>query len=1099
MSTFNIIAVGDVEYLGRILNAVATVCGTGDFKQLCICGFIVGLLFIGFQCIFQGGQRINLQHTLVCFICYMLFFGPSCTVTVEDARGSTYTRVVDNVPIGVGVAGMAISGIGYGVAKLMEQAYGTPDRTDNYKYIEPLKILSDLRTAAFSDDLWPALDAAAGPGSDTKTALVNYLSECTARGVQMGAIKPTALREASFASDNSGMDAFQFVNNAYMTYLPLVENNQLVGDDHDGYVTCAHGWSLLKSIVLNKMQSAAVVTRLNSMLNIKEYSADGTSKSVSTSWSKVSDAFQLLGLTSNTAQDYMRAAVVYSIMGEANERFLKSQQDTATAISVNQALTQRDTQWAAEQTMFVSVSQAIMAFFEGFVYAVTPLMGFFIMIGAFGLGLVGKYFMVLAWIQLWLPCMSICNLYTMTGARSAMSTANSQGASFYALDTIFYQVSHWVGVGGMLFGATPMLSLFMITGSMYAFTTLANRLQGQDHFNEKNITPDVQQVGAVQVTAPNQTYNRYDGGIASGAHEVMPSASILQNVANTEIGAKARLNAETEAFAANFVKAGGLTHGFSEANGVSQNVAEEVGAIKVDGNNTVRDVVDRTLKSSNYSADEKNSVMGQVGMAISVASSMGGKEGKGFLGRLAAKGGPVGMVLSALGFSTEASLDGTSTNTDAASSGSAYSEGHSSGEGATRSDSLMSQISRATKAGLSKTTADQWNKAASHTDNRQLSDSYTKMGNTVKSYTDAKSVSDALAVNHGGRSWNKIAERMKLTAEGRHEFQNLQGFQKNLSGNALKTYQDDVNEFARMTGDGLNASSGDVEKAKVMAALNFMANNSQWGDLARSMGTAALPSTRAEKMDLSAPEKVQGASGQTNAKRAQAAAETARLKATIDLAGEAPKASYEEGVEAAEKKRGKDQAAVKAQGNSDAAAVTQQHKEALLETLQKEQGDGAGIWIAKNWLSDAMPLAPIRKFIDDRSPAQEGKKGTFGDFITQHKQQLTGLSAGELNYLNHYYDFKHQVGFDKDDDKETAGAAKRLKVAREGLKKEIKNHVYGESYDPEKHEATLNKWVDGMTYQLEQLNSNEAQGEATKVLDFNRTFHVKAAPTQKIS
>ena len=173
MTTFNIISIGDVEFLGRILNAVATVCGTGDFKTLCICGFVFGLLFIGFQCIFQGAQRINLQHTLVCFICYMCFFGPSCTVTIEDARGSTYTRVVDNVPIGVGVAGMAISGIGYGVTKLMEQAFGTVDRTENYSYIEPLKILNDLRAAAYSDDIWAAIDNQCGAGCDTRQAVVN--------------------------------------------------------------------------------------------------------------------------------------------------------------------------------------------------------------------------------------------------------------------------------------------------------------------------------------------------------------------------------------------------------------------------------------------------------------------------------------------------------------------------------------------------------------------------------------------------------------------------------------------------------------------------------------------------------------------------------------------------------------------------------------------------------------------------------------------------------------------------------------------------------------------------------------------------------------
>ena len=1098
MTTFNIISIGDVEFLGRILNAVATVCGTGDFKTLCICGFIFGLLFIGFQCIFQGAQRINLQHTLVCFICYMCFFGPSCTVTIEDARGSTYTRVVDNVPIGVGVAGMAISGIGYGVTKLMEQAFGTVDRTENYSYIEPLKILNDLRAAAYSDDIWAAIDNQCGAGCDTRQAVVNYLAECTSKGIQVGVINRSNLRQADFTGN---ADAFQFVNNAYMTYLPLIESGKLVGTDNDGYVTCAEGWSKVKTHVLNKIPTAAVATRLNGMLNIKEFSEDGTSKAVSTDWSKISDSFQMLGLTANRAQDFMKAAVVDSVMNEANAQFLKSQHDVSTAIMINQAIVQRDTQWASEQSMFVSASRGFMAFFEGFVYAVTPLMGFFFMVGAFGLSLVGKYFMVLAWIQLWLPCMSICNLYTMTGARSAMSVANNYGASIYALDTIYNNVSHWVAVGGMLFAATPVLALFMISGSMYAFTTLTNRMQGRDHFNEKGIAPDVQQVGAVNVAQPAHTYNRYQGGLASGAQEIMPSAQIMSNVANAEVGAKAKLDAETEAFSANFVKAGGLTHGFSESNAVSQSVAQEVGAIKVNGNSTVKDVVDRTLQSSNYTAEQKNAVTGQVAMAVSTAARMGDAEGRGFLERLSAKGGPVGMVLGALGFEAKAGLDGKSTNTDEAGSGSSYAEGHSNGEGASRTDSLMSQIARATKAGLSNVSADQWNHAASHTDNRQLADSYSKMGSSVQSYTEAKTVADAIGVGAGGRSWNYIAERFQHSEEGRQEFERLQHFDRDnsLVGKDAQTYQKDVTEFAKTLTNGDLVTPYAIRKGKVMAALNFMANHRQYGDLAQSMDKASLPSTRASMMDLSGPDKVSGASGQTAARRAQAAAETRGIKSTIDLAGETPKASYEAGVAAAEKKREDDKAEVKLQGGRDAAAVTADHKRALLETLQKDHGEGIGIWIGKNMLSDAAPLSLLRKFVDDKSPAQEGTPGTFGQFITNHKQQLTGLSAGELNYLNHYYDFKHQVGFDKDDDKEMSGTAKRLATAREQLKEEIKDHVFGESYNPEKHEATLNKYVDGMTFQLEKLESNEAQGYSTKVQDFNRTFHVKAAPTQKIS
>lgn len=117
---FTIISLGNVEFLTMVLNGVAMICGTGDFARLVAVGFVIGLLFIGFQCIFEGGQRINLHHSLLCFLCYLCMFGPSCTVVVEDAY-TGHVRTVDNLPLGVGVAGAAISGIGYGVTRMLEQ------------------------------------------------------------------------------------------------------------------------------------------------------------------------------------------------------------------------------------------------------------------------------------------------------------------------------------------------------------------------------------------------------------------------------------------------------------------------------------------------------------------------------------------------------------------------------------------------------------------------------------------------------------------------------------------------------------------------------------------------------------------------------------------------------------------------------------------------------------------------------------------------------------------------------------------------------------------------------------------------------------------
>ncbi|MCV5888804.1 conjugal transfer protein TraG N-terminal domain-containing protein, partial [Escherichia coli] len=80
----------------------------------------------------------------------------------------------------------------------------------------------------------------------------------------------------------------------------------------------------------------------------------------------------------------------------------------------NQAIQQRNTQWAAEQSMFMSVVRPMLTFFEGFVYAITPIMGFIIVMGSMGMTLAGKYFQTVLWIQLWMPVLSITNLFIHT-------------------------------------------------------------------------------------------------------------------------------------------------------------------------------------------------------------------------------------------------------------------------------------------------------------------------------------------------------------------------------------------------------------------------------------------------------------------------------------------------------------------------------------------------------------------------------------------------------------------------------------------------------------------------------------------------------------
>src|SRR5690606_25686549 len=125
-------------------------------------------------------------------------------------------------------------------------------------------------------------------------------------------------------------------------------------------------------------------------------------------------------------------------------------------------------------------------FFEGFVYGITPILAMLIVTGNFGFSMAGKYLQLLFWVQLWLPMLSIINLYICTSAANEMGAYDNMSlTSMYSQENLNHLIQNWVAVGGMLASAVPMISLFVVTGSTYAFTSMASRLNGADHINEK--------------------------------------------------------------------------------------------------------------------------------------------------------------------------------------------------------------------------------------------------------------------------------------------------------------------------------------------------------------------------------------------------------------------------------------------------------------------------------------------------------------------------------------------------------------------------------------------------------------------------------------
>ena len=529
---FTIYSIGDAAFLEQILNAVAMITGTGNFTKIVSIGLLLGVIMVFIQSVFQGAKQINIHQVLLGWMLYACFFLPTTTVTIEDSVSGD-VRVVSNVPIGLGFVGGTISRLGYGITTLFEDGYGiiAPKITERY-FAESLKLLNNVRNMGSDPRLFLALNATIG-GSDVdiRESWKNYIRECTLTKVDLGEMTVDKLMDAPTN------DALRFASNLYGTRLYLGTPG---GEDY----TCSEAWTLLTSETA-KINSPIVIEAMNKILD-----PDGKIigiGGVNDSWTKINDALDSLGIVSDTANEYVKASILEPIYYEAAIGRYEDLNDYTSALMINQAIKQRNTQWSAEQSMFMSVVRPLLTFFEGFIYAITPVMAFIIVMGSFGMQLAAKYLQTILWIQLWLPVLSIINLFIYTAASQQMSSYDGI-QSMYALAETKDVLEHWIATGGMLAAATPIISLFLVTGSTFAFTSLAGRINGADHIDEKMQTPDLLKQGPLMQSQAANTHNSFSGTQRSGTENLLGNFSIGESLSSSEMSARSRQNQASQAF-----------------------------------------------------------------------------------------------------------------------------------------------------------------------------------------------------------------------------------------------------------------------------------------------------------------------------------------------------------------------------------------------------------------------------------------------------------------------------------------------------------------------------------------------------------------------
>lgn len=814
MLEFSMYSIGSGRFLREVFNAVAMLTGTGDFIKAVAIAMLFSVIVVCLQAVLRGGRSIAWEHVLLGFILFGICFGSPSRVIVEDVyTNDVYT--VDNVPLGVAASGSMISKVGYGLTVLFETGFGSANRVTDLPYLSSLKYLVIADQDASSGFMLDGLSTETGV--DVRASLGAYIKNCTVPALRI------AKKDRASATQMNVQDLLKYgsednVKGSVIYYWGNGGNNKKE-------VTCKEAYTELNTDVFSKITNDNVSCILNNSLQSMN------SGSTPNYQLTINDAFTYLDVSTQEQQNFALASIITPIFQYAYQHFYTRSEALADTM-VAQALQQRNYQWVSEQSLWATVVMPLMTFFEGFVYAITPFCAMLFFYGMFGLGLIGKYLQTLFWINLWMPIMAICNLYislSVSGQLQGINLGSMDGVST-AISTLQNQIA----TGGMLMTATPLLALMVVTGSTYAFTTLASRLNGGDHVDEKVMAPSSVKVGDVFDQQAFQQANRGAGHLSTGKQAVYENISFGQQVSSLISSSDQLVNSKMD----NFIKT--LSH--------NKSLAQEIGNTK----SSIESNTDAFLDSFNHmsAADQarvyQDVVSGKIGAKMDIgggvsavlnmdrinkhvsASAVAGKL-KGLGANLGLSGGIDGN------FSNQLSSTNSSNYRDSLQKGVQYSFARNiaSANASQFSDkNTMADISSMQRAAGEVNQASQSFTAAQSLAN-SLNGSYSAPSNVL-----AKQIIDQ--IDNGGNEGRNMREALtqgEALCDPNAVRQRMTSMMS-ASGGFLDAKQARVAATLELLSDGT-----DIEKQKALCAIGAEAGKNQTtlGNYARYAGTLNSP------------------------------------------------------------------------------------------------------------------------------------------------------------------------------------------------------------------------------------------------------------------
>ncbi|MFC6276887.1 conjugal transfer protein TraG N-terminal domain-containing protein [Psittacicella hinzii] len=508
---WDIYVIGDVKFLSAILNGIAMIFKGEAIWVAAKIFILLSILQLGINAVLQN-SFMQVQQLAVTWLVVAALFVPRVTVTLHD-RNSLLTQNVAQVPVGIAVFASFTSKFGKTIADTLGHAFtsvhevgGQPGVTQSFEQLLALRarVLETMLTSQKQ-------------GSDLYRSWQQYLGDCTEISL---ALRP-------------GINGASDTTKIFGTSLPesLALNSQVfytqvykVGTTQS--MTCAQAFTHLKQQTLENVQQLINPLRgnVNKNMHLAQINAD----------------IVTLSNGQLDAQKYITALAMAQMLTQT-----PSYTQLGQAVQA-QSLAQLYTQWTLQGNIFTHTVKPLLTFLEGFFYAVVPFIFLILMLGSFGYRMLGKFAMLLVWLQMWQPIITIINLYYQQAiSRSLTEVQQAYIAidSFWGISMFTQKLESYIATSGMLLSSVGSLALFLIYGGAVAATSLAGRIAPPSPAATPALAPNAVQGAPVVQAGSQYSADIYQGTRVSGAEAAVGTVNLASTLSHMQANAAQQMSA----------------------------------------------------------------------------------------------------------------------------------------------------------------------------------------------------------------------------------------------------------------------------------------------------------------------------------------------------------------------------------------------------------------------------------------------------------------------------------------------------------------------------------------------------------------------------